>query len=444
MTSGTIRPLLKDKFGNRESSENYRPIIASSVILKLLEYSILRKINKLIITDARQFGFKKQASTHFANLIFKEVCLNYMETNSVVYAAFLDLSKAFDKVDHSILFDKLIARGFDRKMVEFLKTWYHQQEVKVTFNGSEATTSWYLKNGVRQGSVLSSYFFIIYIDDIIKKISKKNVGCKIEYLILNIICYADDITLLAPSIRSLQELIDALGLEIAKIGLTINTKKSICMKLSRKKKILDESPKRNIFINGKKLNFVKETKYLGFQIDESLSNLSDIIRVRNKFYSSFNMLLRKFHYITVDAFIVLFKSICLQFYGSELWFNNLKCLTALRKFGVGFHKAVKKIIGCPFYFSNHEMCYNLNMFTFPHHINWDLIRFTNNVLNSENELFISLSKYLKYRSFIITKTQRILKDKYNVCDILTNDIDAIKARIFYVQNRIEYLDFCSI
>jgi hypothetical protein len=69
-------------------------------------------------------------------------------------------------------------------------------------------------------------------------------------------------------------------------------------------------------------------------------------------------------------------------------------LNALRKFGIGFHKAVKKIIGCPFYFSNHEMCYSLNMFTFPHHAyysNWDQSRFANNsklsfIINSKNKL----------------------------------------------------------
>ena len=107
MVNGVLSPLIKDRFGDHESSNNYRPIISSSIFLKIFEYAIKMKIEHLLTTDERQFGFKRESSTQLAGLTLKEVAHKYLQQGSSVFAGFLDISKAFDKVSHKILFETL-------------------------------------------------------------------------------------------------------------------------------------------------------------------------------------------------------------------------------------------------------------------------------------------------------------------------------------------------
>ena len=98
-----ISPTIKDKFGDFRSSDNYRPVMLSSVFFKLLEYCLLPKISPYIKLNDRQHGFRSNFSTTTAFFILKETILNYFNSNSDVYACFIDISKAFDSVNHSIL-----------------------------------------------------------------------------------------------------------------------------------------------------------------------------------------------------------------------------------------------------------------------------------------------------------------------------------------------------
>ena len=63
MLKGVITPIVKDKFGNMTSSDNYRPVMSSSIFLKLFEYCILAKIDPYIQLNDRQHGFRKNYST---------------------------------------------------------------------------------------------------------------------------------------------------------------------------------------------------------------------------------------------------------------------------------------------------------------------------------------------------------------------------------------------
>lgn len=123
LVTGVVLPLVKDQFGNKESSNNYRPIISSSVLLKILELALKVKVEKLLITNERQFAYKKHASTHVAYLMFKEVVLSHIKTKNSVHACFLDLTKAFDKVNHYKLFRSLESNGFSCDFILFIQDW---------------------------------------------------------------------------------------------------------------------------------------------------------------------------------------------------------------------------------------------------------------------------------------------------------------------------------
>ena len=94
---GDINPIVKDANGNITESNNYRPVMQSSVILKLIEKHILMVLEEKVTFNFRQFVFLKGCSTTDACLIMKEIVQPYIENKGRAYSAFIDLSKAFDK-----------------------------------------------------------------------------------------------------------------------------------------------------------------------------------------------------------------------------------------------------------------------------------------------------------------------------------------------------------
>ena len=120
MLKGTITPIIKDKLGDITKMDNYRPIMLSSVFLKVFEYCLLKRIGSYISLNDRQHGFRCNYSTSTAHWVLRETILNYLSSKSEVYACFLDLSKAFDSVNHDILIEKLYDCGIPGIIVDII------------------------------------------------------------------------------------------------------------------------------------------------------------------------------------------------------------------------------------------------------------------------------------------------------------------------------------
>ena len=103
----------------------------------------------------------------------KEAVLKYRTLNSNVYSCFLDASKAFDRVNHYVLFDKLI-----------LVFWYNVQKMYIRWNNTMSDT-FSVSNGVRQGGILSPYLLCVYRDDLSKKLNNVNAGCFMGTALIN-------------------------------------------------------------------------------------------------------------------------------------------------------------------------------------------------------------------------------------------------------------------
>ena len=150
MLRGTINPVVKDKHGNITSSDNYRPVMSSSIFLKLFENCLKVKIGDYCNLNDRQHGFRSKYSTTTACFALKETIFSYVNANSSVYACFIDISKAFDSIDHKILIEKLLDSGISKVYVNLIKFWYCNQRVSVRY-GKQMSDEWLLCNGVRQG-----------------------------------------------------------------------------------------------------------------------------------------------------------------------------------------------------------------------------------------------------------------------------------------------------
>ena len=128
---------------------------------------------------------------------------HFLRDGSDVYSCFMDMRKAFDMVKHSTLFKKLMDRKLSPIFMRLMLVMYISQKANVRW-GTSYSTSFSITNGVKQGAVLSSVLFCVYIDGLIKTLRKKKTGCWINNSFVGIIVYADDIVLLSPSIDGLQ------------------------------------------------------------------------------------------------------------------------------------------------------------------------------------------------------------------------------------------------
>jgi len=120
---GVVVPLLKNKHGDHSNLDMYRGITVAPAISKLFESVLLQLYDSYLGSDPLQFGFKKNSSCSSALFTFTEAIKYCNNLGSKVYSAFLDASKAFDKVLHNGLFLKLIKRNVPIGFVKLLKNW---------------------------------------------------------------------------------------------------------------------------------------------------------------------------------------------------------------------------------------------------------------------------------------------------------------------------------
>ena len=112
MIETTIVPIVKNKSGNLSDSSNYRPIALATIVSKMFESVLLFKCAEYLSTSDNQFGFKSSHSTDLCIYTLKEFIDYYKSRGTTVYITFLDASKAFDRIDHWLLFNKMIKRVY--------------------------------------------------------------------------------------------------------------------------------------------------------------------------------------------------------------------------------------------------------------------------------------------------------------------------------------------
>ena len=268
-----ISPVVKDKNGNLTDQGNYRPIAVANVISKLLELVILEKCERCLKTNDNQFAFKQNHSTDQAIFILKEVISYYHRNDTPVFVCFMDVSKAYDKVNQGILFNKLISRGVPPCIVRTLISWYEKQTFQVQW-GKARSPSFTTTCGLRQGSMLSPLLFNIFMDDLSDKLKNSGIGLHIKEEWYNNLMYADDVVLMSPSASGLQSLISICEQYANDHDIIYNTSKTVTMCTVPRRYKLNNLPKFHLC--GRELNSVNEYKYLGHYITPNLNDDRDI------------------------------------------------------------------------------------------------------------------------------------------------------------------------
>lgn len=284
LKTARVVPIFKAE--SMHSFNSYRPISLLPSLSKLLEKLVasqmIKFLNKHNILYSLQFGFRKGHNTtqpvvHFLDKIYN--ALNKAEPEFTI-GIFLDLKKAFDTADHTILVDKLRHYGFRGVSNLWFKNYLQGRQQIVSIKGVESS-SMEINVGVPQGSVLGPLLFLILINDLPNAV---------DFLTL---LFADDTTFQLSG-KSLPELFAIANLELEKASvwfelnkLTLNASKTkyIVFRPKKKKETLDDFYIKidNNFLEriGDDLK-TKSFKFVGVHIDENLSWTYHIQKVKAK------------------------------------------------------------------------------------------------------------------------------------------------------------------
>ena len=222
--------ILLHKGGNKNKQllQNYRPISLGNTIGKIfcsiINERVMRVCEDFGVLGEEQNGFRKGRRGEDNIYIVKELIDKHNRLNHPLYIAFMDIEKAYDRVNRRTLNHILINLGFPQKISNIIRTMYRNTKSKFLLGDIE--TDWVkLERGVRQGCVLSPLLFSIYTEELAARIRESGLGIRVGEGRLGILLYADDVVLLGDSKEMLQEMINIVRDYGNEFSLSFNNKK---------------------------------------------------------------------------------------------------------------------------------------------------------------------------------------------------------------------------
>ena len=385
--SVAIVPIIKDKTGKIGAKSNYRPVALASVVSKIIEIVILNRVKNLLSSTCNQFGFKASVGSDYPIYLLKEIIARYHSLNGSIFMCFLDASKAFDRVNHSLLFSKLLKQGLPVYIVRILSYWYAHQFMIVKWAGS-CSSRFSVTNGVRQGGILSPYLFNFYVNDLSVRLNNCHTGCVVGSEIINHTMYADDLVIFSPSDAGLCELLNVCELFAAEHDIVYNTSKSAVMIIRNKILHKVDNSAFRFILSKEVIPVVQKYKYLGHFLSDNLRDDYDLARQCRSLYAQGNALKHKFHMCSVPVKLKLFKTFCYSLYTAHLWWNFT--VNAMRKVHVAYNDAFRFLMNLSRSCSASGMFANYDVLSFKALLRKLIYKFILRVEGCSNPLIVAL------------------------------------------------------
>ena len=306
---GKISPILKK--GNITEVNNLRPITQTPLIGKLLERYVTDHItnylesNNLLYTG--QGGFRKNHSTiKSAFSLISDVCHN-KNNKEYTLAVFLDISKAFDSVNHDVLLHKISKIGIGGSVLEWLNNYLYNRTQYVVSAG-HCSSKKHTICGVPQGSVIGPILFLIYVNDMLNL----NVKSKITL-------FADD-TVMYLNGKDLDVLKCQLQLDLNALSKWCCYNK-LCINVCKTKAMLfgdgfgaSNSVCPDLLLCNNVIEKVNKYEYLGVIVDENLTFNEHALKVTNNVISKLHLLSLLRKQITCKCAVAVYKTMILPLF----------------------------------------------------------------------------------------------------------------------------------
>ena len=305
----TIIPLYKG--GDKTDVSNYRPVSLLPLPGKIIEKIAHAKMSSFlerneVILD-NQGGFRKGFSTASSIADLTDNLLQNVNEGRTSLAAFVDLRKAFDTVNHEILLKKLLCYGISQINLDWCTNYLSNRVQRTRANGAISGPQ-HVTCGVPQGSVLGPLFFILYVNDV-------QSAVKVSKLQL----YADDTVIYAAGENAddaackLQPSLNQFSKWCQANKLSLNTTKTKLMVFGTRHKV-KKATGTIVKIENVPLQVVPSYKYLGITLDSTLSFNCHVKSAASVVSYKANLLAKIRKYLTEGVALKIFKSMILPYF----------------------------------------------------------------------------------------------------------------------------------
>ena len=340
-----VIPILKS--GDHEKANNNRPISLLPILSKICEKAALNQFLPYLVSNdcltTKQSGNKRFHSTETALIHTTDFILNAMDKKKTTAIVLLDMSKAFDSINHRILLNKLQDVGASNSALQWFHSYLSNRSQIVRIH-SVLSDPLPMVNGVPQGSILGPILFSIYINNL-PKIPR---SCSTD-------CYVDDTKLyMCFPVQDYQSAITEINNDLIKVRnwccdnlLLLNPNKTELI-LYGSRQIISKLPDFQLSLLGKKLIPAQTVKDLGVTFDKNFNFNEHILKTVSSCMSSLGQISRVKHVLKKELLVTVINSLVFSklYYCSVVWSSitdrNVRKLQGIQNFAARIISGTRK------------------------------------------------------------------------------------------------------